>query len=213
MPAGSHGAGGSREQQGAVTKQPGPCAQGLRRRRYLAVHGDVKADAVELQQVPVELPLGVPVVGGSSVGDTGCSSESDSSRGEGCPCDTTAGAATCLCTPCVPWQAGTWVMQVPLSLTWLRQQRISVCPAPTQLPVRPAQGQHWCGQPHVPAHRQAVPSTAPVSGNYHGTPVLTDPALGYHVPLSLLLLAEHHSGKCRRTTTAVCSSHSPSIPT
>lgn len=81
------------------------------------------------------------------MGDTGCSSESDSSRGEGCPCDTTAGAATCLCTPCVPWQAGTWVMQVPLSVTWLRQRRISVCPAPS------------------PGHREHAAPSAPSSGS------------------------------------------------
>lgn len=82
MPAGSRGAGGRREQQGAVTKQPGPCLQGLHRTWYLAMHGDVEADAVELQQVPVELPLGVPVVGGSSAGDTGCGSESHSSSAQ-----------------------------------------------------------------------------------------------------------------------------------
>lgn len=32
-------------------------ALGLRSSRYLAVHGEVEADPVELQQVPVELPL------------------------------------------------------------------------------------------------------------------------------------------------------------
>lgn len=91
--------------------------RGLQRRWYLAVHGDVEADAVELQQVPVEPPLGVPVVGGSSAGDIGRSSEShDSSvqavREEGCQCHMTAGATMCLCTPCVLQPAGMWVMHM-----------------------------------------------------------------------------------------------------
>lgn len=46
-------------------------ALGLRSSRYLAVHGEVEADPVQLQQVPVELLLRAPVVGGSSVGDIG----------------------------------------------------------------------------------------------------------------------------------------------
>lgn len=50
-------------------------ALGLSSSRYLAVHGEVEADSVELQQVPVELPLGAPVVGGSSMGDIGHGSE------------------------------------------------------------------------------------------------------------------------------------------
>lgn len=44
--------------------------QGLPAIWYLAVHGDVKADAVEFHQAPVGPPLGVPVVRGRSVGDT-----------------------------------------------------------------------------------------------------------------------------------------------
>lgn len=94
------------EESAPVTRLPGLHMRGLQRRRYLAVHGDVEADAVELQQVPVEPPLGVPVVGGSSAGDIGQSSESHSSsaeavREEGCLCRTIAGATMCLGTPCV----------------------------------------------------------------------------------------------------------------
>lgn len=59
------------EESAPLTRPPGLRMRGLQRRRYLAVHRDVEADAVELQQVPVELPLGVPVVGGSSAGDIG----------------------------------------------------------------------------------------------------------------------------------------------
>lgn len=59
------------EESAPVTRPPGLRMRGLQRRWYLAVHGDVEADAVELQQVPAELPLGVPVVGSSSVGDIG----------------------------------------------------------------------------------------------------------------------------------------------
>lgn len=50
-------------------------ALGLRRSWYLAVHREVEADPIELQQVPVELPLRAPVVGGSSVGNIGHGSE------------------------------------------------------------------------------------------------------------------------------------------
>jgi len=77
------------EEPAPVTRLPGLHTRGLQRSRYLAVHGDVEADTVELQQVPVEPPLGVPVVGGSSAGDIGHGSERHGSsaeavREEGC---------------------------------------------------------------------------------------------------------------------------------
>lgn len=102
--AGSCGAGSSKEcceEPAPVTGLPGWRMWGLQRRWYLAVHRDVEADAVELQQVPVELPLGVPVVRGSSAGDVRRSSESRGSsaqaaREEGCRRCTTAGAIRCV---------------------------------------------------------------------------------------------------------------------
>lgn len=67
-------AGGSSSEQSKqsllVKSKTALCVRGLPAIWYLAVHGDVKADAVEFHQAPVGPPLRVPVVRGRSVGDT-----------------------------------------------------------------------------------------------------------------------------------------------
>lgn len=132
----------------------------LRRPQYLAMHREVKADPIELQQIPVELPLRAPVVGGSSVGDIGYGSERHlhaGREGRGCQCQRIAGPV------------GSWVSSKlgtghthAVMTHWHQEWGISI-PSASSLghwEHRALCAQFRCGQSQVPALRQVMPCSA-----------------------------------------------------
>lgn len=193
-----------------------------RGQQYLPVHGDVKADPIELEQGPVEPSLGVPVVGGSSVGDTGHGSK---------PGQLCAGSGP------VAWECWSHMpvhtMRPPAgwdtgdAAAWHQQWGISIHSAPSLESLEACRSQ--CVQFRVstamschmslPSSRKCLHSSkqsrATGCRNYHSTPGLLShpavPAAPFRAPIRKTGISNNHRVLNLWAHVAIAPASSPEI--